>query len=420
MQSQPQSVAPTDAVTAYNMYKDAHRRQCAERFFTERQESGLLSELYLEQCLMRMFDWRQLSIQFAASKFCKDLQAGSFAQLSLSFESRDIDVSVKCSTGIEMLHIQMLPHSPPYFLLDPEFCSLTFDGVGPTLSVWDFHELLHVLPGFIDVWVDPIATDATDSPLRSGHACFDSEIHLDQAMATITGTVVKTYELRPRKAVQRRQHRVMLLPEAASQPQCVLADLSLTSALITKLDALSGLSEATTKQVLEAKAGQAEAQLDLRVHYLRSVHHFCFYSAVHASDARGLAKQCGVACLRRGGKVPSAQGQSPWAVEHSARARQALAGISALTRPMPCPASLVEEPLCSRWAAHCAQHTKQEGDGRHRCLLCSKLFKGTEYVEKHILKVHGQGLQAILAEIKKERLHDAYMSAGEGPGWDVQ
>jgi len=417
MQTQPWSMAPPDAVSAYNTYKDAHRRHCAERFFLEHQESGQLSDLHSEQYLVRKFDWQQLSMQRAASKFCKELQAGSFAQLSLSLEPCGIGASVECSPVIETLHLQMLPRSPPHFLLDPELCSLTFDGVGPSLSVWDFHELLHVLPGFIDVWIDPAVTD---SQLRMGHACFDSEMHLDQALATLTGMVVKSHELRPTKAVQRQQHRVVLLPAAASQPQRMLADLSLTTALITKLDALHGLPEASTKQVLEAMAGQAEAQLDLRVHYLRLVHYFCFYSAVHAADARDLVKQCGAACLRRGGKAPSAKGGSAWAVEHTARARHALAAISAPARPTLCPASLVDEPLRSRWATHCAQHTKEEGEGRYRCLLCSKLFKGTEYVEKHMLKVHGQGLQVILAEIQKERLRDAYMSAGEGPGWDVQ
>lgn len=35
-------------------------------------------------------------------------------------------------------------------------------------------------------------------------------------------------------------------------------------------------------------------------------------------------------------------------------------------------------------------HVKMEDEGKFRCKTCSKLFKATEFVEKHILNKHSE------------------------------
>lgn len=35
-------------------------------------------------------------------------------------------------------------------------------------------------------------------------------------------------------------------------------------------------------------------------------------------------------------------------------------------------------------------HVKQEDEGKYRCKSCSKLFKATSFVEKHILNKHAE------------------------------
>lgn len=35
-------------------------------------------------------------------------------------------------------------------------------------------------------------------------------------------------------------------------------------------------------------------------------------------------------------------------------------------------------------------HIKQEDEGKFRCKTCSKLFKATSFVEKHVVNKHGE------------------------------
>lgn len=48
-------------------------------------------------------------------------------------------------------------------------------------------------------------------------------------------------------------------------------------------------------------------------------------------------------------------------------------------------------------------HVKQEDEGKFRCKLCSKLFKATSFVEKHVANKHADELKVLdyVSELKQ-------------------
>merc|ERR1712060_263822 len=133
------------------------------------------------------------------------------------------------------------------------------------------------------------------------------------------------------------------------------------------------------------------------------------------ADERELRYKRGAACLRMR-DTSTSMGQA-WINEHKKSAQRFLAEVVAWQRPKFPTWSIDEEPLQSRWAAHCEVCTQQEDESRFRCLICSKLFKGVKYIQKHILKVHPQGLEPLYKELNIEQMRNLYMDAKTGPGW---
>jgi len=410
MHSQPRHITPTAALAAYKAYEQEERQRSAAKFCEIHGEDGILTDLHQGTHLLRAFDWRLIRTRRLAATFLNDLACGAFAGISLTTDCRGAAWVVLGGADLGSAAMQAPVHTPPHFLSDAGRCTMVFPSVEAELSVWDFHEVLQRMPGFIDAWLEP---EAIGSLLRTGGARFESPEHLDVAVRQLTGTAVRGRALRPQKAVPQEHCRVLLAPPAASRPAQLAADTEAAAELIAALDAAAGLPASGTQRLLAAGGEEPGARLDLRVLYLRRVHHFCLYSAAWCLDERELLQRCGTACLRAQGEAWA--GDRAWATEHGQRLRRFLGEGSAWMRPEPVPASADEEPLRSLWAKRCAECTLQEEESRYRCLICSKLFKGEDYMQKHMLRAHAGGLRELTVEFRGSQARAAYLRASATP-----
>ena len=107
-----------------------------------------------------------------------------------------------------------------------------------------------------------------------------------------------------------------------SLPERLLKDLTLSEKVIRCLDSLARVPTDITSLVLNVD-GSTEFKLDLRILYLRRVHHFCFYMARWCDDEWSLRDACGVAVVRE----PAQPGCTPgtWSTEHEERLESFLA-----------------------------------------------------------------------------------------------
>ena len=101
-----------------------------------------------------------------------------------------------------------------------------------------------------------------------------------------------------------------------SLPERLHKDLALSEQVMQLLDGLTEVPKDITALVLNAY-GTTEFKLDLRVTYLRRVHHFCFYSARWCDDEWSLRDACGIATLRAPAQPECRPGE--WSAAHEQR-----------------------------------------------------------------------------------------------------
>ncbi|KAK9315667.1 hypothetical protein V1522DRAFT_354128 [Lipomyces starkeyi] len=147
-------------------------------------------------------------------------------------------------------------------------------------------------------------------------------------------------------------------------------------------------------------------QLDLTILYLRQVFSFCYYCIVSCDSICDLSKKCPAGHLRRLPPTadadeltkrnyiyPDIRAQN-WIKSWTDRFALFLNAASGDLK------KLGGRPLEETVQAEIAAHIKQEDEGKFRCKVagCTKLFKGEDFVRKHIEKRHPEWIESLELE----------------------
>ncbi|KAJ2767984.1 hypothetical protein IWQ57_003728 [Coemansia nantahalensis] len=128
----------------------------------------------------------------------------------------------------------------------------------------------------------------------------------------------------------------------------------------------------------------ARRELDLLLEYLRRVHYYCYYCGHTADSSEDFARRCAKLHLRRA--LTSSRGPQPsgsWTRTLDNR-------NDVIVRPLD-PERLLKEggkSLERETDAELDSQFQQQDEGRFRCSICNKLFKGDAFVRKHIRNKH--------------------------------
>ncbi|KAK9237193.1 hypothetical protein V1525DRAFT_426457 [Lipomyces kononenkoae] len=147
-------------------------------------------------------------------------------------------------------------------------------------------------------------------------------------------------------------------------------------------------------------------QLDLTILYLRQVFSFCYYCIVSCDSICDLSKKCPAGHLRRLPPPPDADEltkrnySSPdirtqnWIKSWTDRFALFLNPTSGDLK------KLGGRPLEETVQSEITAHIKQEDEGKFRCKVagCTKLFKGEDFVRKHIEKRHHEWIESLEAD----------------------
>ena len=126
------------------------------------------------------------------------------------------------------------------------------------------------------------------------------------------------------------------------------------------------------------------------VAYLRWVHCYCFYCAREYRGMDELMQQCGMVHRRRG-KAVEGDAAELEAMERRVEERvNGKGGVKDVDA-----AAMVEVK-----EAMLRVHVEMRSEGKWRCALCGKLFKGEDYVMKHVVGKHEGELKE--EEVKEE------------------
>lgn len=409
---------PEDLLLQYHAYDEQHRQRCAVKFWESHGSTGLMRDRLHEANAMRRADWVFFRTRAAAGRFLTRLEKGHFKAANLMVDPgqvKDLQEVPELGPGPRSgVILGVVPSQAPHFLMQDDDCTLILEAVPPEVTAWDFCEALQNLQGFLDAHMEG---PEPGSLLRTGYARFETEQDLTAAIKAASGMELAGFPLGALKVPLKDRCNVLLMPSYQLEGIAQDADLALKA--IFALESALGLPKDETELAMGKldSSGAAEGDeatrlvLDLRILYLRHVHNCCFYSGIWCEHSRELSRRCGSMCLRSTDSTVEVAETS----EHRNRLLKLLAAskLRGLRPLAPDLVSLADEPLCSRWKERCSAAIKQEAESRFRCLECTKMFKGDEYIRKHLMKAHGNLIEPLLKAIHEERMRKAFFANNE-------
>lgn len=409
-------VKASEAAAQYKDYEWQLRRHHAALFYAQHKADGAWRDRYDPVFRHRAFEVRAASARQAAATLLQALQQGLYGSLTFAATAAP-HPRVPAAPGasdLDQFGFEHLPScevaahgEPPHYPFDPDVCTLELEAVPNSLSRWDLHDIMQAWPGFVGIWLAPLQPGVAG---RAGHARFESAADLAAAVELLSGMDVKGFAVQSKKIVPRSNHQAAVVPASMGTAEQMEQDLEAAQQFVERLDKALGIvgSEGgASLQELAAKAGSAEAKLDLHILYLRRVHHFCFYTGLLCENERDLVDRCGMVCLRAPpGEAGEAgaeaqEADAKWRAQHNERIQRLLAASGWMPQQPNINFSMDQGPLRARWAEQRRASTIDVDVGKYRCARCNKLFKGPEFVEKHLLRVHPEvlaGAQAAAVE----------------------
>ena len=166
--------------------------------------------------------------------------------------------------------------------------------------------------------------------------------------------------------------------------------------------------------------------------YLREAFHCCYYCVVVADHAEELIRKC-IKHERRedthqdNPTHQESQGheysEDRWAenLDHKLACLLDPSGVdpaeyggTRLEECVPCSKSVLCLPNPSERPYMTAEHISKQEEGKWRCQICTKLFRATEFVEKHVINKHPESIKTRMDEVSVSEFVDAKLMARSG------
>lgn len=340
------------------------------------------------------FEAESKGIRERFQKFLDDHAAGAFADLKLEFSE---DMRVAEATGAVI-------NVPLSAKLPERIASAAIDRYGDVLAIGNIPPSVHrsSLEALLRDSSEPflglhLAEPVYEKSLyRSGFAVFAEGADINTLALKLENILVEGCKVY--YSVQKSFTRqIKVLPGQFSEAERMEKDLQQSSGLLEALRARYELAPLPWAE--EEDAGK---KLDLNLTCLRRVFSVCYYSATSCSDQLDLFKACGDFCLRSATTDPEASFNM---VNFDGK-------IEELMRLYGPPFELAtEEQLIE------SKYVAKLDDSRFRCSVCSKLFKGPEFVIKHVRLKHEEEANNALQQLSLMNLflarpsHCAFLKA---------
>ncbi|KAJ3009957.1 hypothetical protein HKX48_007656 [Thoreauomyces humboldtii] len=282
----------------------------------------------------------------------------------------------------------------------PTGLALCIKAIHPRFLRKDLTELCSSVDGFkYLVLGEP--NPARDS-FRVGWVVFNEGTDMDAAFQSLEGRQLEGFQFHVMR--HSKEDRTRQTAAEFSTPERLRHDLAQIKKLAATLDEENGfeagssgahLVEQHLKELLstdsmdtdeqedgEKALSQVKKSLDMYILYLRSVHTYDYYGTFETSSPESLDRKAYLH-LRR----PAQEKKNSIATQRldnrvDLRIRKPLDGPEVTKLG----GLLLEVEL--EKALH--KHVKKEAEGKYRCIECQKLFKGEEFVKKHIRSKHNE------------------------------
>ncbi|OLL25530.1 Zinc finger protein [Neolecta irregularis DAH-3] len=395
-----------DLSVKYEKYRQDLICRLSKRFSEERSKDEWFRERYLpelyEKCEAITLQYQKILFE----KFKLKLEQGMFDELKFEIQENSDDAN-----GQNEQNGDIAKQHEPVKMNETEMsttnarCSsiLLIEEIPLNVSRSTIYDQVKGLPNFL--YLSLSQPSSSNNFYRTGYIIFSAAVDVEKILATISEQPSKdSFRIVAKAFVLPKKEERISLPVVFSTRERVEADEQQARTLVDSFESQLGeefrmlpfiesrvsyLSSQTEEDNNEADRNleKAKTSLDLIVEYLRCVHFFCLY-CVHQSDSLISLQQI----------CPSGHARLPLADIDAKLDRKMANWLNTWTHKI----SLIIDPESASvrklGGIPIEDHVndavrkvfQQEDEGKFRCRIgeCAKLFKGEEFVRKHIEKRH--------------------------------
>jgi len=319
----------------------------------------------------------------------------------------------------------------------PDFISR--EDITTYLKQWGLHQHLAEMeityaniPAIKTYWDSLGQGEVAEVPklARNVHIQFETSHYAKEAVTSMQGRHIsvpsfdrhgqevppRTYTLHPVEMAPTKELRMRILPSAFSHPAVVNLDLELSKELINELDVkfsiLEDVMTESEREFLQLKPemsyDEKASQLDLQLQYLAYVHSVDFYNAKLETSTCTLVSGCNKVTPEPGihmtvrSYIPEMNEGivaelDKMKEDASVKLRRHEGGLrkllTSIRDPFPTPVDQNHPSVLSEWNKFVEENIVHAENQRARCGVCEKLFKGADFVTKHIANKHFDKIQ---------------------------
>ncbi|OMJ81799.1 hypothetical protein SteCoe_17683 [Stentor coeruleus] len=384
MEMQHSPIPLSEAQGFYNDYKSKFEQKHLEIFFAEHKSEPWFIEKYDPIVSQKWQEERNLNAKMMQRIFIENVKNNKFQGLKL----QDIGSTPENLSG------------QPFFGFDPNSLTLFLKTIPTNVSRWEILDVLKNCNGFLSF--------SMSEPLKSQNfarfawVLFDSEEHCAEGLQMLNGKQA-TQDFRLSPILSRTSSSKNIKIQTSSCIENIENDWKLSAQLITALDREKGIYEnpllISPEQFSEISLPEKELQLDYQLLYLRKIHSFCFYCVEEYDDERMLAAKCGIAHVR--GKYDK---NAKILIDPRIEIRITSSGtIKKYEKDN-------DEILTKKLKEFEDKYTVQEEENKYRCDLCKKLFRGSEFIKKHLAVRHVDEGNTVIKERMESIMLEKYLA----------
>eukprot|EP00743_Colponemidia_sp_Colp-15_P007137 GILK01007702.1.p1 GENE.GILK01007702.1~~GILK01007702.1.p1 ORF type:complete len:695 (-),score=89.24 GILK01007702.1:132-2216(-) len=444
LEFQDDNITPEKAQRLYDDYKLAHEKRQAELFFSQHKGEEWFKEKYHPDWAQKRASERTAEAKKASLTFIGDLAEGKFRGLKLekvASSSEQSSAAVSMGEGGAMTeHKDEMDYEhasstdvssltgAPYFAFDADTNTLFLRSIPAFISRWDVAKVVERSNGLIQLSLSEALRQHNFN--RLAWAGYDNEENCNNALKLLQGEKVKEdFVLQPVKSKAKIREPKETPAEACSDDR-IEADYRQSRELIECLDKEKEVEAHNLFEMISGKSRME--QLDTQIIYLRRVHSFCYYCGEEFEDERVLAAKCAPAHIRSSsaatkkteedtqgqteGQTDEKKGEENGSISHFQQLADRLdhkIRKRIQTHPvLPSPLSDEDPTLLQQIDDFCRDMSQRLEDEKYRCKVpnCNKLFRGPDFVKKHINLKHTENLQELKNKLIEQRMMDAYLA----------
>eukprot|EP00915_Cephaloidophora_sp_WS-2016_P007721 GHVH01010629.1.p1 GENE.GHVH01010629.1~~GHVH01010629.1.p1 ORF type:complete len:647 (-),score=78.99 GHVH01010629.1:100-2040(-) len=335
---------------------------------------------------------------------------------------------------------------PPFFPLDADQCTIVLrelpdyisrEIIDKYLREWNLtpglaeFEIIYDNINKIMAYWDDLGenNDTTVVPklMRSARIQFENQQFAEAAVQKMQGRPIivdgnedLSYTIHPVSLAAREDLRARVLGGAFAHPDVVALDIRLSSELVKLLDAKFGIVESDAEHPLLRSLADDSSyvdrchQLDLQLSYLAYVHNIDYFghrmegstcNLVSTPNYLTSEEPCQITlrpCIGELDNVVLTQLEE-YKIQSHVRLRRHETAVMQLVQSInePFPTAVDEEhpEVKHEWNEFINENIVNTENGRARCGVCEKLFRGPDFVTKHLQNKHIESINKVIERV---------------------